>query len=97
VSGHGGRGRRPGQDAGTWSRNPKHLGQPAVRADHGHVEAGDGRRVVARAELPAEPALVMMPVHRAGEAEREAGKLLLNGRYGRIDCRVPQTLASGSM
>ena len=31
----------------------------------------------------------MMPVHRAGEAEREAGKLLLNGRYGRIDRRVP--------
>ena len=63
----------------------EHQLQAALRVGDGDVRAGDRRGAVLRAELPAEADLVVVGVDGAGQAEREARELCLDGVDRRVD------------
>lgn len=74
----------------------EHAAQPAVAVDDGDVES-DHRGVGApRAELPAEPSLLMVGVDGTGEAEHEVGELGLDRAMVASMASWPRASAIGS-
>ena len=56
-----------------------------VLVGDGHVEANDERLGAFRAKAPAETRLLVVRVDRSGQAEHQAGELLLDRADSRVD------------
>jgi hypothetical protein len=67
----------------------------AVVLQNCDVKTGYRRLRARRTQFPAEPALLVMAVDRASEAERKVRKLLLHGRDGGVDLSMPLSGCDG--
>ena len=80
---------RPQAAAGTLSRKPCTLRDLAAGVEDRDVEPDHHGLAAARAQVPAEPGLVVVRVDRAAEREHQARELVLHGADEPVDLRPP--------